>query len=132
MRWSLVAAWILTGLSIYTALQVFGSARSLSKRPIAIDNEILTLRYGILSETKIPLSEVLTIEKTKQEFEKGDLRRTLSPIGEMEGVNLIITTRNEHTILGLYGFKKKFNTLGLHLDEPDRFHKEIESVITER
>ncbi len=49
-QWSSVAAWILTALSIYTAIQVFGFAKSLSKRPISINKDSLTLRYGILNE----------------------------------------------------------------------------------
>jgi hypothetical protein len=33
---------------------VFGFARSLSKRPISINNESVTLKYGILNEVEIP------------------------------------------------------------------------------
>ncbi len=60
--WSSVAAWILTALSIYTAIQVFGFAKSLSKRPISINKDSLTLRYGILNEVEIPLSDIDKVE----------------------------------------------------------------------
>lgn len=46
-RWSIVVAWVLTALSVYTAIQVLGFAKSLSKRPISINTDSLTLKYGI-------------------------------------------------------------------------------------
>ena len=36
LKWSETAAWILTGISIYTAIQVFGLAKSITQRPIVI------------------------------------------------------------------------------------------------
>ena len=34
-RWSFIAAWILTALSISTGIQVFGFAKSVTQRPIS-------------------------------------------------------------------------------------------------
>ncbi|MET4081466.1 hypothetical protein ABIB40_001412 [Pedobacter sp. UYP30] len=56
-RWSITAAWVLTAISAYTAVQVFGFAKSLSKRPIAIDGEHLILRYGMINEVAILLAD---------------------------------------------------------------------------
>lgn len=128
-QWSSVAAWILTALSIYTAIQVFGFAKSLSKRPISINKESLTLRYGILNEVEIPLSDIDKVELSRKPLEKNELTRTLSPLEETESHNVIIRLKEENELIGLYGMKKKFNLLGLHIDEPNEFKEKIENVL---
>lgn len=128
-QWSSVAAWILTALSIYTAIQVFGFAKSLSKRPISINKDSLTLRYGILNEVEIPLSDIEKVELSRKSLEKKGLTRTLSPLDETESHNVIIRLTEENELIGLYGMKKKFIVLGLHIDEPKEFSERIENAL---
>ena len=116
-KWSVIAAWILSGLSIYTALQVLGFARSLTKRPISIDVDSLSLRYGIL------IVELISTPIENPSFIK------LSPLGEMESHNTIIRLNQEHVLTGLYGAKKRFKILGLHVDEPVRFKEQLDRVL---
>jgi len=131
-RWSIVTAWILTLLSVYTAIQTLGFAKSLSKRPISINNDSLTLKYGILNEVEIPFSDIDKIELSSKSLEKGKLTKTLSPLGELESHNVIIYLKKENELIGLYGIKKKFNTLGLHIDEPKEFNKRMENALQHR
>jgi hypothetical protein len=128
-RWSIVAAWILTGLSVYTAIQVFGFAKSLTKRPISINQESLTLKYGILNEVEIPFSDIDKVELSRKSLEKNDLTKTLSPLGELESHNVIIHLKKENELVGLYGMKKKFNLLGLHIDKPIEFKEKMENAL---
>ncbi len=128
-RWSFIAAWILTAVSIYTAIQVFGFAKSLAKRPISINKDSLTLKYGILNEVEIPFSDIDKIELSRKSLEKHKLTRTLSPLGEIESHNVIISLKKENELIGLYGMKKKFNRLGLHIDEPKEFKEKMENAL---
>ncbi|WP_234369118.1 hypothetical protein [Brumimicrobium mesophilum] len=128
-RWSIVAAWILTILSVYTAIQVFGFAKSLSKRPISINKDSLTLKYGILNEVEIPFSDIQKIELSSKSLEKQEFTKTLSPLGELESHNVIIHLKRENELVGLYGMKKKFNVLGLHIDKPVEFKEKVENTL---
>ena len=128
-RWSIVAAWILTALSIYTAIQVFGFAKSLSKRPISVNKNSLTLKYGILNEVDIPFSDIDKVELSGKTLEKDELTKTLSPLGELESHNIIIHLNKENELVGLYGMKKKFNMIGLYIDEPKEFNKRMENAL---
>lgn len=128
-RWSLIAAWILTVLSIYTAFQVFGFAKSLTQRPISINQHSLTLKYGILNEVEIPFSDISKIELSKKTLEKNELTKTLSPLGELESHNVIIHLKRENELVGLYGMKKRFNLLGLHIDEPTEFNERMKNAL---
>ncbi|CAN0562060.1 unnamed protein product, partial [Laminaria digitata] len=120
-KWSSIAAWILTGLSIYTAIQIFGIAKSLTQRPISVNKSSLTLKYGILSQVEILFSEIGEIELTGKALEKNKLTKTLSPLGELESHNVVIHLNKNREIVGFYGIKKSFNILVLHIDEPSKF-----------
>lgn len=128
-RWSLIGAWVLTALSVYTAIQVFGFAKSLSKRPISINQDCLTLNYGILNEVEIPFSDIDKVELSRKSLVKDLLTKTLSPLGEIESHNVIIYVRKENELIGLYGMKKKFKVIGLHIDEPKEFIEKIENAL---
>jgi len=129
-KWNPIAAWILTGLSVYSAFQVFGFARALSKRPISLDEDTLTLRYGIMNETRIPYNTIESIELSTSDLEKNKLTRTLSPLGELESHNTVIHLKKKNALVGLYGSQKQFTILGLHVDEASKFKEELEKVLS--
>lgn len=130
-RWNEVVAWILTGLSIYSGFQLWGWLRSLGKRPISIGKNTLELRYGIMSETYIPFAAIENIEVSKKAMDKIPLRRTLSPLGDMEATNVILRLNAPETLHGIYGIKRKFQELTLHVDEPERFVAKVSKAIEE-
>lgn len=128
--WSPLAAWILTILSLYSMVQILGFAKSLSQRPISIQDDTLMLRYGILSEAQIPFADIATVILSKKKLDDNDdLAKTLSPLGEMESHNVVISLKRENTLIGLYGFKKQFKTIALYVDEPAAFKAAIENTL---
>ena len=129
IRWSTLAAWILTGLSVYTAIQIFGFAKSLSQRPITINTSSLTLRYGILNEVEIPFTNIESIELSQTALEKDPLTKTLSPLGELESHNVVIHLKSSSHLVGLYGMRKEFKVLGLYVDEPVNFKEKVEEFL---
>jgi len=57
------------------------------------------------------------------------LTRTLSPLEETESHNVIISLKKENELIGLYGIKKQFNLIGLHIDEPIEFKEKVENAL---
>jgi len=129
--WNTTVAWVFTILSIYTAVQVFGIAKSLSQRPLVLNENKLILRYGILSETEIHLSDIASIEMNKKELPKEKLTKTLSPFGSLESHNIVLKLNKEQDLIGLYGVKRKCNTVAFHVDEPERFVETVQQYIRE-
>lgn len=125
---SQIAAWILTGLSIYTAIQVLGIAKSLARRPIVCHNDKLMLRYGIMGEAEIELENIQSVVLSAQStgFDPPIVR--LSPLGDFEKHNVVITLKEDRTLTGLYGFKKQYRVLALHLDKPSEFKNHVDSL----
>lgn len=128
-KWSEVAAWILTILSAYSGFQIFGFAKSLMKRPIAVESDRVLLRYGIMQEAEIPIESIKEIRLTSKEFDKEENIARLSLLGEAEGHNLLIETNTEQTLRGLFGIKKTFTKIALHVDKPADFKKYIEGLV---
>lgn len=127
--WSKIAAWVLSALSIYTAIQLFGLAKSLSKRPVVINEQSITLKYGFLNEVDIPFSAIENLELSKKPMEKDKLSIKLSPLGELESHNVIIELNKEYKLVGFYGLKKSFEKIGFHIDEVDAFKEKMEQAI---
>jgi hypothetical protein len=117
-RWSLLAAWILSALSIYTGFQVLGFAKALAQRPIAINEKTLILRYGIMSEATIQLNNIVGVELSNKPVKDIVGAKQLSPLGELESHNLIISVKEEVILKGLYGIKRPFTRIALYADEP--------------
>ncbi|AFM02636.1 hypothetical protein Fleli_0136 [Bernardetia litoralis DSM 6794] len=140
-EWNVTIAWILSILSIYTGFQLLAFAKSFSKRPILIENDMLYLCYGIMSETEIELKNIKSIEISEKPLEelieieavesktKSKLYQKLSPLGNLEGHNIIIRLHEKTTLNGIYGIKKEFKVLAFHVDEKVEFTKQIENLI---
>lgn len=140
-EWNVIAAWILSILSIYTGFQLLAFAKSFSKRPILIENDILYLRYGIMSETEIEIKNIKSIEISEKPLEelieievsedkaKSKLYQKLSPLGNLEQHNIIIRLHEKVKLNGLYGINKEFEVLGFHVDEKVDFVNQIQSRI---
>ncbi len=127
-RWSELAAWILTGLSVYSAIQLFGFLKSMTKLPISIDGNQLNLRYGIMNETTIRLDAIASMELSAREVAFDKETRRLSFLGPLEPHNVIIRLNRPHTLHGLYGTKKTCQTLALHVDDAARFNEQLEAA----
>jgi len=131
-KWSNLAAWILTFLSIYSGIQLFGFLKSMFKRPISIENGKLFLRYGIMNEAIIDLKDIDSIEISSKDIELNKETRKLSFLGELESHNIIIRLKEENTLIGLYGMKRKFKNLAFYVDDKIEFKKRINNALQQR
>lgn len=127
LQWSHLAAIILSILSVYTGLQLLGFGRSLSKRPIALENDTLYLRYGILNESTIKLTDIESIELSRKTLKYDDNIRKFSLLGDLESHNVVIRCKDIQEMRGIYGINKTFTTLALHVDEKEKFKSLVES-----
>ena len=128
-KWNTTVAWILTFLSIYSGIQIFGFVKSMFKRPISIENDKLFLRYGIMNETTIDLVNIDSIEISSKDIELNTETRKLSFLGELESHNVVIKLKKENTLIGLYGIKRTYKNLALHVDNKIEFKNRINNAL---
>lgn len=122
-KWSESVAWILSIISIYTGLQLFGLMKSLSYRPSFIDREHLHLRFGIGAEAQIALEDIESVSKCKGDLP--DEARNFSILGALDQPNLLLTFKKEQWIFGLYGKKSKTKKLALQIDRQEDFCRHL-------
>ena len=123
------AAWTLTGVSIYSGIQILGFLKSMLKRPISIEDDVLYLRYGIMNETTINIQDIESIECTIKDIELNKTTRKLSFLGDLEGHNLVIKLKKENTLFGLYGVKRTYTTLAFYVDKKQDFKNRIIDIL---
>lgn len=128
--WSTTAAWIATGLSLYSVFQFTALLKSLPYEPARIDHQekLLYLPYGFFMNTKIRISELERIEVTARSLPQHREVTTLAPLGGLIGHNLILHLTNHAHLQGIYGTNKTFISLSIWIDEREQFLSELESL----
>ncbi|PKB43046.1 hypothetical protein AX016_1228 [Cellulophaga sp. RHA19] len=128
-EWSSLVAWILTFVSIYSGVQLFGFLKSMLKRPITIEKDKLFLRYGIMNETTIDIRNIDNIEVSSKDIETNKETLKFSFLGELESHNIIIHLKEENELIGLYGIKKSYKNLALYVDNKVEFKNRINNAL---
>lgn len=116
-----IGLWIITILSLYTVIQVLGFAKSILKLPIVIQKDAVLFRYGFMKELNVPINDILSIELTSREIPKKSKIKTLSLLGALESHNAILHFKTEQELFGLYGSRKKVESLAFPIDKPQEF-----------
>ena len=127
-RWSPIIAWIGTFLSTYSIVQIVGIIKSASRRPIIFEEDKILLRFGMMHETEVRFDEIKNIELSRRTIANHPLAQKMGTA--LTGHNVIIFLKNENILLGLFGIKKKYNTLMLHVDDHIKFKEMVEKKIT--
>ena len=99
------------------------------KRQIGMENSKLLIRYGIMTETLIDLANIESIEISSKDIELNQETRKLSLLGELESHNVVIRLKEENTLIGLYGIKRKYKNLVLYVDNKIEFKNQIENAM---
>lgn len=127
-RWSPIIAWIGTGLSLYSMVQIIGIIKSTSRRPIILKNESVLLRFGMMSETEVAYEDIERVELSQRTISNNPLAKKLGT--ELTSHNVVIYLKKENTLHGLFGIKNNFNILSLFVDDHKKFKEEIDQRIS--
>ncbi|MEM6966047.1 MAG: hypothetical protein AAF573_14875 [Bacteroidota bacterium] len=127
-KWSTTVAWVGTGLSLYSIMQIIGIVKSAVRRPIVIKDAKVLLRFGLMHEAEIDYKEIEKIELSRRLIANNAFAHRMGT--ELTGHNTIIYLKNKNTLHGLFGIKKQFTVLMLHVDEPKIFKEKIEEKMT--
>lgn len=121
-RWSPLAAWIFTGLSIYSLLWVLGDYHAMRLHPIVLTREFLYLRMGLRWRATVPLAEIINIQNfSPREKRTADYLR-LTVFGDPR---FVIRCKQPVTVQGLFGIKRKVHRIGLAVDDEKLFREEL-------
>lgn len=130
VRWNPVVAWLLTALSFYGALQLFALGKSITRRPVRIDQKsnLLHLKYGFFREAEIPLSAIREIEQTGRTNEEDDSWGRFSPLGFIDSHNLVLHLNSPIELRGIYGTTKSYQAVAIFIDQKEKFCSTINDL----
>ncbi len=120
-RWSVMGAWVITGLSIYVAVQIMAHLKALALRPIEISEAEVRIRCGILGDSVIDRSLITAVEKIAGgEADDGGALRLL-PLGTLSQPNVRIDLCQPISGFVAYGIERKFRRCLLSVDDVEAF-----------
>ena len=123
-QWSVVAASIVTALSIYAAIWLIGDVRARVMRPVAIGNGCVRLECGIQMETVIPFPDIGKVCLSESDTGVLDKADKLN-YGTFYQANAWIAANRPIEVRTMLG-KKRVRAIGLSLDDPRAFIDAIE------
>ncbi len=130
-KWSTIAAWVLTGTSIYTAFMIIGHIKALWLRPSVITDEMLVLKNGLIADISIKLNEIDKVESCSKEIKSDTLKiGNLGIFKETSNHNITIHFKTSQTIEKMYVFKEECDVLLIHMDEKNKFVKIVNVLLT--
>jgi hypothetical protein len=122
-RWSSLAAWLLTTISVYGAIWLVAVARSLVLRPVVIARGEIIVCAGLLWTIHIPL-DACEIEPSGA---RCDLR-----VPMLAQPNVQLRLSEPVTARGMYGITRRVSTIALGLDDPAEFSSAIRACTGNR
>jgi hypothetical protein len=126
-QWSNVAAWILTGLSIYSLFFVFGDFNAIRKRPMYFKEDGLMVNISLRWRVFIPFEQIASVELRSPDAETEEFANFIL----FTEANTVINLQSELTAQGLYGLKKKFTMLALSMDDRNTFAQKLTERLSE-
>ena len=132
MKWSSIAAWVLTGLSIYSALSIVAHIKALLKRPSVLTNEKLVLKNGLIADISVKLTDISRIEAYSKEMNSKENKVGHLGINtESSNHNIAIHFKSPQTIQKMYGFTKECDVLLVHIDDKHQFLTKVSEKLQE-
>jgi hypothetical protein len=120
LRWSPVAAWILTILTAYGMVWFIGDWRAARLRPILLDADEIRLRVGLRWTVTIPREQIAAIHRKRPSNSEPYLRASLPGT-----TPLWIELTEPVTAKGPYGIQKTARWISLNVDDPERLLRSL-------
>lgn len=125
-QWSVIAASIITALSVYAAIWLVGDARARILRPIVVGEGSVRLECGIQMETAIPASNIEMVALSDNEIghiEESD-RLNYGTFYRPDAWLVMQSSVEVRTLLGT----KHVRAIGVSVDDPKAFAAAIKEA----
>lgn len=125
--WSGLAAWILTGLSVYACVWLVGDYRAIVARPLRVTPTHIALRVGVRWEADIPLECIERADLLSRIRSAPQGRRLVA--GLLGQANVSLKLKRPIEVIGMYGMRKTVDEIWLTVDEAELLCKELRSLV---
>jgi hypothetical protein len=118
--WSKTIAWVLTGLSVYTCIQLFAHIRAIKARPIIVNKDAIEIHNGLAGDAYISFANIEKIEcSNKLPQNRRGIKIAL--LKGLENHNTIVYLKSPIEVTKIFGIKKSTDTVLFFVDKPIHF-----------
>jgi hypothetical protein len=125
-RWSDVAAWLLTTLSVYSLIWLLGDYHGVRLNPHVVDDRTLHARAGLRWRAEIPLEAVRRVLRYRHTDAEADVL-SLALFGDPD---VVVDLDRSVTVRGLFGTRRAASALGLSVDDRTGFVDDVTRRMT--
>jgi hypothetical protein len=122
--WNHTFAWVLTGLSLYTCIQLFGHIRAIKARPININNDSLEIHNGLAGDAIIQFDNIEKFELSKK-IPEGRKAIKIALLRNFENHNVVIYLKAPIRVTKIFGIQKNSDTILFYVDRSSDFEKAL-------
>lgn len=128
LQWNRTAAWVLTGLSLYSCLQLIAHGRAIKARPVLVSEKGVQLRNGLLGgDALIDIENIQKIEIVNKQPPADNVVK-LALFKGLENHNIQLLLNTPVTVIKAFGITKKSSTILFRVDSANEFVKRIADV----
>ncbi len=129
--WSQPIAWVITGLSLYTCLQLFAHIRAIKARPIVINAHSFEVHNGLAGDAFLQLDNIEKIEcSNKKPIERKSIK--ISLLKGLENHNIVVYLKKPVEVTKIFGIKRETDTVLFFVDKPKVFTNIITNLLTNK
>lgn len=118
--WNETAAWVITGISIYSCFWLAGEFTLIKLSPHIFDGSTLYLRAGLRWSTQIAIADIVAVEKPKRTDAKAPDYVAFARGDEPQ---LVFLLARPVRVDGLFGTYKMVSRIGIFVDDIARFRQ---------
>ncbi len=127
--WSKTIAWILTGLSFYTCIQLFAHIKAVKARPIIINKDSLEIHNGLAGDAYIQFDNIEKFELSKKiPQDRNSIKIAL--LKGLENHNIVVYLKTPIQVTKIFGIKKSTDTVLFYVDKSKEFSNTLASRLT--
>lgn len=127
--WNTTAAWIISGLSAYTCLQLLAHIRAISCRQTLVTENQVILSNGLLGgDVELNLSNIDRIESSSKDV-VSKKAISMAFLKLIENHNTIIYIKEEVIVTKAFGINKSAKIILANIDESEKFIATINNKI---
>ncbi len=126
--WSETWAWIITILSFYTCLQLFGHIRAIKARPIVINKDSLEIHNGLAGDAIIKFDNIEKFELSKK-LSTNKKAVKIALINGLENHNIVVHLKEPIVVTKIFGIKKTTDTVLFFVDKPKEFCSALNAAL---
>ena len=116
LQWSPVAAFVSTGLSMYSLVFFVADLASMVKRPTVLHDGQLLFRIGIRWNATVALEDIKRLTPIR-DFDKSKEKDTLL-CAPGNAPNLLLELHRPVTVTGFFGIRRQTQRIAFHADDP--------------